>query len=282
MKDPAIPLGMESLLRKITRRGYQLMVPTLDSDYCTFFLNKISTRQISIREVPEGYEVKIPTLASRRDFILFRNILETMNEEVQPAEILQEEKTIDCIEKYFSDNWIRKMMTNDYNIQTIFALNGDETRLNCPIRPFYMGKRIMRKLGITEDTPIEIGRKALIERIRYTQYAFPFGTKTAPVVTESLFADNKDKSFTVTYYSQNCCTGITRANFFAISRPRKDDPQKNEWLILQYDNFIRCAPPQWELFDNCQFFTTDLTDEEFAEFWERCSKFHIKNAIKED
>lgn len=269
-------LNLEEILRKIVGYDHDLTVVELEGRSVTFFMNKISTRTILIKGMEKGYEIKVPTLASRRDLILFKDTVDVMIKALEAPAYLEDnsKKKIEDAQKYFSPRWILNIMTTDYHIQTSFAFAGEETCIACPIRPFYIGGRLLHDLEIDESTPIEEGRKLLIERMRYSQYAVPFDIIATPLSIFTKAQENPKKQYHFTIYSKNSYGMISGADYFALKAPNCTNGNE-KMRMMKYDDFIKIAPYLWERFDNRQYFTSDLTDEEYDDFWNRSLKYNI-------
>ncbi|MCM1140127.1 MAG: hypothetical protein NC453_16300 [Muribaculum sp.] len=54
-----------------------------------------------------------------------------------------------------------------------------------------------------------------------------------------------------------------------------DGKHMNEGLLVKYDDFMSIAHSEWERFDDKQYFTTKLTDEQFSEFYNRAKPFNV-------
>lgn len=64
---------------------------------------------------------------------------------------------------------------------------------------------------------------------------------------------------------------ISSANYLAIFVSDKDS------ICINYDDFLEIAPSLLEMFDDRQFFTTELSNEEFADFCNKACQFEIWN-----
>ena len=76
----------------------------------------------------------------------------------------------------------------------------------------------------------------------------------------------------VTVYAKNGYGMISSADFIFIMYEAENAGKS---LLLKYDDFMKIAPESWELFDEKQFFTTNLSDEEFDAFFSRAKQFNV-------
>lgn len=276
VRTPRTDLNLQDVLLKIAQMDHDLTVTELENKSVTFYINTISLRCTSIKLKEKGYEVKIPTMATRRDFILFRDTVDVLIKELDAIAFLEDndKKPINDAKKFFSNTWICNAMTTDYHVQTTFAFDNEETKIDCPIRPFFIGKRILDDLEITENTPIEVGRKKLIEQMRYSQYGVPLDLIATPISLFTKACENSGKQYHSTLYLQNGFGVISGADYFTL-RPSRICDTNEKFRILRYDKLLKIAPSTWKRFDNKQFFTRDLSDEEFLDFWNKSKEYNI-------
>ena len=154
-----------------------------------------------------------------------------------------------------------------------------EVGLFGPICKFYIGKNLLEDLNVDFHTDRKEASDKFIERFRYSQYSRPQDIRRT-TTSMAINIDNKPKKENdipdrLTYYEQNAYDMISRTNYFMLMA-HDEKP-----LLLEYDDFMKVAPEQWERFDNCQYFTTPLSNKQFKEFWDRAREYSIDKPASE-
>jgi hypothetical protein len=270
---------------------YQLVVNLMQPERCQFYQHRISTRPIDISSEDNGYEIRITILACREDYELFAKTIDLVQKMVD-GEVYYEDdddERIENVKAFFGSEWIEKQMEADTSMLLTIILgkhvnislpnDSHEIGLFGPICQFYLGNNLLKDLKVDLHTDRKEVSDKFIERFRYSQYSRPQDIRrTTTSITINI--DNKPRKDSdipdrLTYYNQNAYDMISRTNYFMLMA------QDNKSLLLGYDDFMKVAPEQWERFDNCQYFTTPLSDKQFKEFWDRAREFSIDKPAAE-
>jgi hypothetical protein len=288
-------LDFEQVLGILAGEGYKLVVKNICEEICEFYQHKLSTRPIDISLEENGYEVRITTFACREDYELFVKTIGHVKR-LTGGNVFYEDdddEPVSDVDEYFNALWIEEQMSNDFSTMEVLitsrvdsASEPDENHeigLFGPVCMFYLGQNLFDELCITPDMDWKEGSNKLIERFRYSQYSRPRDirrTTTSLVIKlndttdedEDEDEENRDR---LTVYSQNDYDMISRTTYIAL---KGDDM---EMLILKYEDFMKVVPEQWERFDNCQYFTTPLTDKQFKQLWDRSREYSIDSPAAE-
>ena len=276
-------LDIERVFLLLANDGYKLIAKFIKNDICEFYQHKLSTRPINISKEDDGYEVRITTLACREDYELFAKVALVVEQETAGKVFCEDDdEQITDVLQYFNAKWIDRQMKSDFSIATTLILGKyvddsepdkkHEVGLYGPICMFYLGEDLFNNLGITLNTNWNVGSNKLIERFRYSQYSRPHDirrTTTSMVIKINNMPEDDENKKYITVYSQNAYDMISRTDYFALNGG------KEKVLLLDYNNFMNIVPEQWERFDNCQYFTSPLSDKQFKEFWDRAKKYSI-------
>ena len=284
-------LDYHKVLFSLADEGYQLVVKFMQSEICKFYQHRISTRPIDISLEDDGYEMRITTLACHEDYELFARTIDLVQKMVD-GEVYDEDnddESIKNVKAFFNSEWIEKQMEIDTSMLLTIILgeytnfsssnNSHEVGLFGPVCKFYLGKNLLKDLNVDSHTYWKEASNKFIERFRYSQYSHPKDIRrTTTSMTIDIDSKQKKEGDTpdrVTYYEQNAYDMISRTDYFAlIARDAK-------FLLLKYDDFMKVAPEQWERFDNCQYFTSPLSDKQFKEFWDRAREYCIDQPAPE-
>lgn len=284
-------LDYNHVLDSLADGVYQLVVKFLQPEICEFYQHRISTRPIDISLEDNGYEIRITSLACREDYKLFAKTIDRVQKMVD-GEVYYEDdddERIDNAKEFFNSEWIEKQMEIDVNVLLTLILgehvnftspnDNHEVGLFGPICKFYIGKNLLEDLNVDFHTDRKEASDKFIERFRYSQYSRPQDIRRT-TTSMAINIDNKPKKENdipdrLTYYEQNAYDMISRTNYFMLMA-HDEKP-----LLLEYDDFMKVAPEQWERFDNCQYFTTPLSNKQFKEFWDRAREYSIDKPASE-
>ncbi len=268
-------IDFSKFLISFAKRGYRIVSRLSDdNDFCQFYLQNESTRTIDISKEDYGYEVRITTFANFCDYKLFSETLQSLAE-TSAGKTYYEETLVDNIAIFFDHEWIMNQIESDYTC--VFALvnhssnnntNGSEIKLFGPNSTFCIGKLLFEKLNIDKNTPIHIGHKAIIDKMLYSQYSRPSDirrTSTSLVIQ----GENGEEDKTVTIYAKNDFDMISKADIMALK------VNDNSFIFLEYADFMKIVPSSWELFDNSQYFTQDLSEEEWYELIKQAKEYEL-------
>jgi len=255
------------------------LATTTYEDGCEFFLDTISTREVSVANDENGYEVRITTLACREDYELFVETIRLVEQSTGGKVYYEDDddELIKDVDAYFSEDWINSNLESDARVLTVLARDEHEIELYGPVCPFCVGSNLMQDLGITTETDWKEKSQKLIERFRYSQYARPKDARrtTTSMTIRSADADPNDEKAEkrLTVYQFNKYDMISYADYIALKARSYDSP-----LLLSYKDFMKIVPKQWERFDNFQYFTTPLTRKQFIELWEKAVPYALGKA----
>lgn len=291
IRTKAKDLDFREVLTILARdKGYRIVVTGMDDKFCQCYLHETSTRMIEITKERGGYEVRITSFASRDEYHFFRDAVQVVMNITGGAGY--EENDNGCkftvAASYMTEEWIEGHMESSYRITWALA-NAHEVTIHheddteetvweegspyCYFGPhseFYIGENLFKELGITKDTPWHEGYEKLIERFRYSQYSRPDDIRrtSTNMRIKSNNADEDEPDKSVTVYAKNEYDMISHADFIALLTGEED------MLLIPYEKFMEIAPESWERFDECQFFTKDLSDTEFQTLIERAQPFN--------
>jgi len=279
------------VLTSLADEGYQLAVKFMKPEICEFYQHRISTRPIDISLEENSYEIRITTLACREDYELFAKTIDVVQKMVD-GEVFYEdddEERIEDVRDYFNQEWIERQMETDARMLLVLILgervndfsdnDNHEVGLFGPVCEFYVGDNLLRDINVDLHTDIKEASDKLIERFRYSQYSRPRDCRRT---TTSMAIDipnkpenDSDVPNKVTIYEQNAYDMISRTDYFMLMA------HDQQMLLLDYDDFMKVAPEQWERFDNCQYFTSPLSDKQFEEFWDKAREYSINKPAPE-
>lgn len=284
-------LDYNRLLYSLADGAYQLVVKFMRPEICEFYQHRISTRPIDISLEDNGYEIRITTLACREDLELFAKTIDLVQKMVD-GEVYYEDdddERIENVKTFFGSKWIEKQMEIDANmlltiilgkhVNTTSPNESHEVGLFGPVCQFYLGENLLTDLNVDLHTDRKEASDKIIERFRYSQYSRPQDIRRT-TTSMTINADDKTKKEgdipdRLTFYEQNQYDMISRSDYFMlVAHDAKP-------LLLEYDDFMKVAPEQWERFDNCQYFTTPLSDKQFKEFWDRAREYSIDKPASE-
>lgn len=284
-------LDYNRVLYSLADGVYQLVVNFIQPEICEFYQHRISTRPIDISLEDNGYEIRITTLACREDYELFAKTIDLVQKMVD-GEVYYEDdddERIENVKAFFGSEWIEKQMEIDANMLLVLVMgehvnnsspnDSHEVGLFGPICQFYIGKNLLEDLNVDFHTDRKEASDKLIERFRYSQYSRPKDIRRT-TTSMTIHVDGKPKKEgdvpdRLTFYKQNAYDMISKTNYFLLLA------QDHSNLLLEYDDFMKVAPEQWERFDNCQYFTTPLSDKQFKEFWDRAREYSIDKPASE-
>lgn len=275
-------IDFSKVLDKLTKHGYFIVVNCLSDEFCQFYQPNISTRPIDISKEDDGYEIRLTTMACKEDYQLFINTVFVSQMLTYGSHVFTEDdEYVSDIKGFFDEKWINQHMESDVRVLLTLilgeydgedALKKHEVGLYGPIRMFYLGENLYKRLGITINTDWCTAHEKIISAFRHSQYSKPANiretTKSMKVDVEKNGGEENMK--TATMYVRNKYDMICRAEYFILF----DDKTKN-LLIMPYEDFMMIAPKEWERFDNCQYFTTPLTLTEYQQFWGNAQKYNI-------
>lgn len=279
------------VLNSLSDEGHRLVVNYMQPELCEFYQHRISTRPIDISLEENGYEIRITTLACHEDYELFAKTIDLVQMMVD-GEVYYEDDDEEIIKNaiaYFNSEWIEKQIENDTDLLLTMILgkhinssshnDNHEVGLFGPVCAFYLGRNLFEDLNIDFHTDRKEASNKLIERFRYSQYSRPRDirrTTTSMAININNKAQKEsDAPDRLTFYKQNAYDMISRTDYFMLMA------QDAKSLLLEYDDFMKVAPEQWERFDNCQYFTTPLSNKQFKEFWDRARKYSIDKPASE-
>lgn len=256
--------------------GYGLVCNFLEVTGCQFFINNISTRPIDISKEKGGWEVRLTTCASEEDYILFPRVIVALNEVLNGKVENDDGEIIDNPLSFYGKDWRNHQMESDFRM--IVALcnhknegTGKESEIVLfgPICRFCLGLKLFEELGVKPDMDWKVGRAALIERFRYSQYGRP---EEIERTTTQMRMKTSEGEKAVTFYYKNGYGMISAADYIMLLYSMEE---QDTTILLKYEDFMKVVPERWERFDEKQYFTKELSDSEFDEFYNRALPFDL-------
>lgn len=256
--------------------GYGIVCKQLSDEFCQFYIDNVSTRPIDISKEEDGWEVRITSCATEEDYILFSRSIEAVKQATNGTVMSDEDEPVENPLDFYGKEWRDNQMEADIDI--IIAMSHhkredgkySEIQLFGVVCNFCIGLNLLNELGISRDTDRRVTSEALINRFRYSQYGRPRDIDRTSINMQITTPEGEKKSVTV--YAKNAYGMISFADFIFIMYDVKN--AKNS-VLLKYDDFMKIAPEAWELFDEKQYFTTDLSDEEFDSFFNRAKQYNV-------
>ncbi len=286
-------LDFEQVVRQLAAEGYGLIVRFINPEICEFYQHQLSTRPIDLSLEDNGYEVRITTLACREDYELFAKTIAIVREQTNGHVYYEDDDDgyVDDVTAFFDSEWIESQMKGDAKLINTFVLGEHvndpapermhEVGLYGPVGMFYVGENLLGELGININSDWHEISEKLIGKFRYSQYARPSDIRRTTTSMAISFSDDdsddEDNGMNnkLTYYRQNCYDMISRTDYFAlIAHDEKS-------FVIKYEDFMKIVPQQWERFDNCQYFTSPLTDKQFKDFWDRAREYRLGQNAEE-
>lgn len=281
-------LEFSNVLETLRTDGYDITIRFIESNICEFYIHHVSTRSIDLSQEENGYEVRITSLASKEDYELFAKTVEIVQNQTEGEAYYEDDNDehITDVGKYFSKEWIDEQIESDVRIISSLILSnkdrvefpqGHEIGLYGPICMFYVGETLFEKLGIKAETSWNEMSDKLIERFRYSQYSRPLDirrTTTSVAINLGNESDAKEDAGKnkLTVYTKNAYDMISRADYIGLLS------EDGKSLLLKYEDFMKVVPEQWERFDNSQYFTSPLSDQQFCLLWNRARNYSIDEA----
>lgn len=254
--------------------GYGIVCNFLEETGCQFYINNVSTRPIDISKEKGGWEIRLTTCASEEDYILFPRVIVALNEVLNGKVENDDGEIIDNPIKYYGKDWRDHQMESDFRMLVVLCNHkneetGKEIMLFGPICSFCVGLKLFEELGIKPDMDWEVGRQALIERFRYSQYS-----RSADIerTTTQMRIKTSEGEKSVTFYYKNGYGMISAADYIMLFYSMEE---QDTTILLRYEDFMKIVPESWERFDEKQYFTTYLSDSEFDEFYNRALPFNL-------
>ena len=144
-----------------------------------------------------------------------------------------------------------------------------EIELFGPNCEFCVGLRLLGNLGITQGTDWRIANDALVRRFQYSQYGRGSDCKRT---TTNMQIETRNGKEMLTYYTKNNFDMISYAKIIILAYDIKDFSSA---VMMYYEDFMKVVPSEWELIDNFQYFTTELSDKEFDDLLERAKPYNL-------
>lgn len=246
--------------------AYKIEVSNLDVDFISYFISGVSIRCNEITKTSYGYEIRITTLACEEDFRLYRDTIKHLviitggKAKYESGEIFNDPET------FFNDDFIQETVRDEFNTTMIFARN-NLLSIFGPWRPFCIGKNIYNK--ITQSHSDENLQRLLLYRlIRASQYIIDGENSILMKFRQVTNHQDEDNPEKISIYNKNKHRYILCERYFGLY-----DSESVNGVIIEYDNIKNIIPDSWTLFDECQYITTDISDEEWNIMFDKALKY---------
>jgi hypothetical protein len=239
-----------------------------DAPTAKIYMPHISIREVEITKEAYGYEVRLTTLACRKDYELYRDTIKHILTMTKGKAVYEEGSKISDATIFFDERFIRQNLKSEFNVIVSLANDGHEIAICCPFRDFYIGTKMIQKVK-TYSTIEDEQQEFLFSLIRKSQYEYVDQLNT-PRFGITMDADNDEGQQTLTVYRQNEYGYISGASYFSLMQPDDD------FVIIRYDDLHKIVPPNWELIDEKQYRTTDISDCEWRVFWDKAKQYEIQ------
>lgn len=266
----------EILISLADEFGYGIVCNYLEETGCQFYINDVSTRPIDITKEKGGWELRITTCASEEDYILFPRTIVALNNVLQGKVENDDGDIVESPIEFYGNEWRERQMEADFSMLVALCNHKDEStgkpseiELFGPRCKFCLGLRLFEELGIKQGMDWKLGSEALIGRFRYSQYSRPADIERT---TTRMRIKTSEGEKSMTFYYKNGYGMISAANYIMLHYSMEE---QDTALLLDYEDFMRVVPKSWEQFDEKQYFTTELSDSEFDEFYNRALQYNV-------
>jgi hypothetical protein len=247
--------------------AYKIEVINLDDDFISYFIPGVSIRCNEITKTSYGYEVSIAPLACEEDIRLYRDTIKHLILNTGGKVKYQSKKLHDPIE-FFNDNFIRKAVNDEFN-KTMALAKHHLLSIFCPRRPFCIGKNMYNKI-IESHSDENLQRLLLYRLIRASQYIIDGENSMRMRINQSANHKDKDKPERISCYNKNEYRYVLCEKYFGLY-----DSESCDAVIIEYENIKHIIPDSWTLFDECQYITTDISDDEWKIMFDKALEYKL-------
>ena len=264
----------------LTEEGFKATIDVY-KDSLAIYMAGLSTRYISIEWKDDECTLKINALSSIEDYKMFRAICFYMLKELQgEAEYECEDIDLKSLQDLLTDKTLEEYVISD--VRTIIALikygikdkGYSEITIFGPKREYSVGGWVVEKLCGTLDCKAEEIAPLLIEDIRRVQYCLPENLRANE---NYLSFKNKDgEEMRMGYYKFNEFDITTCHSYLLLYKTDFID-DGNDIVVIDTKNLPLVAPSSWARIDEKQFLTSDLTEQEYIDFWNRAKEYESED-----
>jgi len=259
--------------KTLAKMGHHLIVIYQDEEALIMGEHLESTRGVSISTEDDGYEVRITTLATKADYVLFRDSIKVVHNIVGGDIYDDDEEPIADIGS-LDNNWISERMDNDFEMITILATQKEDSvvELDGLVRPFCIGNDLLAALQIQKGEVNEDAKDRLYERFLYIQWGLREDlemTTMGRMDIDQTGDQNQFKPITMYFYNQR--DFIRNAEYIIL--PKEDFCKGGkDYIVVPFTEFMKVAPETWQRIDERQFLAPHLSEQEYSSFWDRAIK----------
>lgn len=250
--------------------AYQIHVKYYDETIIQYFMHGVSTRMNEVSKEEYGYDVRITSIACEQDFELYRDTVKYMMLLTGGKAIYESDDEIIDANDYFNDDFISSAVTQEFEMSMLLAGEKKGLGFFCPLRPFFVGEKMYHKIkNISDDVSEQ--RYYLYDLIRKSQYEVEGNDSI--ILGIRIDPDNNDEENPerVSCYKKNECKFILHAQYFALL-----DADSGDSIVINYDDIFHVVPETWVLYDESQYITSYLSDEEWTQMWSKALNYKIE------
>ncbi|OPZ31389.1 MAG: hypothetical protein BWZ00_00581 [Bacteroidetes bacterium ADurb.BinA174] len=249
--------------------AYQIHIKYYDDTTIQYFMCGISTRMNAVSKEDYGYEVRITTIACEKDFELYRDTVKHMLKLTGGKAIYEFENEIENAESFFNDDFIKKSVRDEFNLTMTLVEAKHPIGYFCPMRMFSIGEKMYKKIT-SFSTNKDEQRNYLYDLIRESQYKYDGENSTIMRILFDPDNEDEEKAERISCYRKNEYRYIQSAQYFGLFDENKDDA-----IVMKYENLEKIAPATWELYDEDQYIAHDISDEEWETMWNKALEFKV-------
>ena len=161
-------------LRDYLKKQNEKVVIEGDDEFLKIYIDKVSTRFISLEKEGNIYDLKINVVSCKEDYALFRDIAYYILSNLKCRAEFEGEKTdADNIIDLFNEEKINQYIESDIDMILVLLKHGIKEKGHSvmtifgPNRSYCIGPWVIESLGLNMDSKPEIVAPLLFDAIRY-------------------------------------------------------------------------------------------------------------------
>ncbi len=275
-------------LRDYLKKQNEKVVIEGDDEFLKIYIDKVSTRFISLEKEGNIYDLKINVVSCKEDYALFRDIAYYILSNLKCRAEFEGEKTdADNIIDLFNEEKINQYIESDIDMILVLLKHGIKEKGHSvmtifgPNRSYCIGPWVIESLGLNMDSKPEIVAPLLFDAIRYVQYDIPDNLREN---SHYLSMKSKDESAYINIgpYFLNEYDITSCHEYFMLSKTDFIDDETCNYVIIPSEKLGLVAPKSWKRIDECQFLTASLSEQEYIDFWNRAKQYQTDNIYKKE
>ena len=259
-----------------------------DDEFLKIYIDKVSTRFISLEKEGNIYDLKINVVSCKEDYALFRDIAYYILSNLKCRAEFEGEKTdADNIIDLFNEGKINQYIESDIDMILVLLRHGIKEKGHSvmtifgPNRSYCIGPWVIESLGLNMDSNPEIVAPLLFDAIRYVQYSLPDNLRENSHYLSMKSKDGSD-DINIGPYFWNKYDITSWHEYFMLSKTDFIADEDGNCVIIPSEKLGLVAPKSWKRIDECQFLTAPLSEQEYIEFWNRAKQYQTDNIYKKE